>query len=339
MSVFNWFINNLLDWILPFILAIAIIWFAFWWAKRDKQKTENVLPQLQNKTEQKEMTTGETEIQNIIKQLELDVMTINDEDVSMASLFWNMRVNFQNGFLTADKVFPVVSSILTEANLEVKNEATSRLLYRLRTLELIRDEQRYQGNKGYVVLVATSLGNQVIKALDNMHGSHQRLVESFKYGYLKQGMSEEEAQKQAEIAAEGRPSAPPIEGEEDWLSPREAYIKNAAKGKTPDAKEGNPILVHDNVLWEDNGNKGTPFFSVSGPFCPEDLTPLGAIYKRKSSEEYISPTIVDISDFGEEGNFLHCPFCHKKYKLSAKSKTLETSRKEVALLFEGIRRR
>jgi len=61
--------------------------------------------------------------------------------------------------------------------------------------------------------------------------THKALIESFKTLYIKQGKSVEESQKLAELAAADIPSAPPIEGEEEWLSPREAFKKLCRKRK------------------------------------------------------------------------------------------------------------
>jgi uncharacterized membrane protein len=61
--------------------------------------------------------------------------------------------------------------------------------------------------------------------------NYEALKESFKTLYIKEGKSLEEAQKLAEIAATGTPPAPPIEGEEEWMSPREAYRKSRQKKK------------------------------------------------------------------------------------------------------------
>jgi predicted histidine transporter YuiF (NhaC family) len=61
--------------------------------------------------------------------------------------------------------------------------------------------------------------------------TYESLKESFKTLYIKEGKSPEEAQKLAEIAATNIPLAPPVEGEEEWVSPREAYKKSCRKGK------------------------------------------------------------------------------------------------------------
>ncbi|MDD5038196.1 MAG: hypothetical protein PHN78_02640 [Dehalococcoidales bacterium] len=54
--------------------------------------------------------------------------------------------------------------------------------------------------------------------------SHKALVQSFK----RLGLTD----KQAEDAAMDNPPSPPIEGEEEWVSPREAYKKHK-KNKNP----------------------------------------------------------------------------------------------------------
>jgi len=61
--------------------------------------------------------------------------------------------------------------------------------------------------------------------------TYESLKESFKTLYIKEGKSPEEAQKLAEIAATNIPLAPSIEGEEQWISPREAYKKSCRKEK------------------------------------------------------------------------------------------------------------
>ena len=58
---------------------------------------------------------------------------------------------------------------------------------------------------------------------------YEALRESFKALYIKEGKSPEEAQKLAEFAAADSPPAPPIEGEEEWMSPREAYKNHIKK--------------------------------------------------------------------------------------------------------------
>jgi len=59
---------------------------------------------------------------------------------------------------------------------------------------------------------------------------YKALIESFKFTFIRQGKSDEEAQKMAEIAAAGSPPGPPIEGDE-WVSPMEAYNKSCRKEK------------------------------------------------------------------------------------------------------------
>jgi len=45
-------------------------------------------------------------------------------------------------------------------------EAVKKLMFKLRTSQVVHDENRMQGLKGYTVTVATTLGVKVIRALE-----------------------------------------------------------------------------------------------------------------------------------------------------------------------------
>jgi len=49
-------------------------------------------------------------------------------------------------------------------------KVAEKLTYKLRLLQIIRDEQRQQGHTGYMVTVTTSLGDSVLKELAKKWG-------------------------------------------------------------------------------------------------------------------------------------------------------------------------
>ena len=106
--------------------------------------------------------------------------------------------------------------------------------------------------------------------------------------------------------------------------------------KTPELNTNPPRLIHDSVLWEDNGNNMWGNLDVIGPLCPKDYTPLAE--KRGSEVDTNLSNDTLISDSGYHSQLI-CPECGGEYTLGSTSKIVGDSRGEVSSRFEGMRRR
>ena len=94
-------------------------------------------------------------------------------------------------------------------------------------------------------------------------------------------------------------------------------------------------LIHDDVLWEDDGDYYNGGIIVEGPFCPKDYATLmmehvNAVEKLNFSE-IISNQVYHFR--------LYCPECKHRYTLGEKPKTTNDSFLEVRSRFEGLRKR
>jgi excisionase family DNA binding protein len=120
-----------------------------------------------------ESTAGRTsesdsEAANLIPELEADVIVVADKRVNMAQLFWALSRFFLDG-LERGSIFPTVMEFLPEGSADERaaaaNEAVRKLMFALRTLELVHDENRQYGRRGQTVVACTTLGARVIRAL------------------------------------------------------------------------------------------------------------------------------------------------------------------------------
>ncbi|TAK20634.1 MAG: hypothetical protein EPO26_16530 [Chloroflexota bacterium] len=105
-------------------------------------------------------------------------------------------------------------------------------------------------------------------------------------------------------------------------------------------KRRHETLLHDNVLWMDEGDDKSGTFTV-GPFCPRDETRLRWLPH---------PTTLDIESqefrydilIGTNDGRLICPDCETKYLITpgdGSRKELAVSRGEASAKFEAVRRR
>jgi hypothetical protein len=125
------------------------------------------------------LLTGSTpeipaEIVKIIEELEEEHIVINDKRLSIAELFQGLGQYFLAG-IQPGSIFPPLAMTLpatNEDNGEIANEAYRKLMNGLRTLELVHDENRQTGRKGYTVTVTTDLGAKVIRALQSKDRSN-----------------------------------------------------------------------------------------------------------------------------------------------------------------------
>ena len=124
-----------------------------------------------------------------------------------------------------------------------------------------------------------------------------------------------------------------------WALPKFAlqYAGGKTKPSNIQISKKPSRLVHDNVLWEDEGTSAWGGrVIVAGPLCPKDFARLSAECHGKIINQVDDNTLVSDSEYHSR---LFCPECKGKYTLSAESKYICDSRDEVRNRFEGKRRR
>lgn len=106
-------------------------------------------------------------VESAISELELDVIKLGGQSITMAELFWKMEDHFLEGILvgsTPGSIYEVVEG----ADKDECNEAWGNLKKRLRLLLLICDAESPHPHKGtrYKVITTTPLGASVLRELD-----------------------------------------------------------------------------------------------------------------------------------------------------------------------------
>ena len=104
------------------------------------------------------------EVASIISELESDIIGLDGQSINMARLFWAMGQCFLRG-INPNSIFSAIRTIFQEAHADEYHKAEQNLVYKLRLLQLIRDEQRRHGTTGYIETITTSLGTSVIEKL------------------------------------------------------------------------------------------------------------------------------------------------------------------------------
>jgi len=109
------------------------------------------------------------EVTSVISELESNIINLGGQSTNMARLFWSLGQLFLQGIQT-DSIFPTILTILKEANVDEYHKAEQNLIFKLRSLQLIHDEQRQYGIKGYIFTITTDLGASVINELAKKWG-------------------------------------------------------------------------------------------------------------------------------------------------------------------------
>lgn len=107
-------------------------------------------------------------LDDAMRELQEDNVVVSNKSISLAHIFLMLGQFFLNG-IQYESIFPtLIQSISGEDENEkgiAANEAMRKLMFKLRTLELVRDENRQGVRGGYTVIVTTSLGARVIRSL------------------------------------------------------------------------------------------------------------------------------------------------------------------------------
>lgn len=112
------------------------------------------------------------EVGSVISELESETNSVGEQSINMARLFWAMGQHFLRGINT-EGIFSAVHEVFERPTGEVSKgvaKAEQNLMYKLRLLQLVRDEQHQHGTTGYMVTTTTCLGDSVIKELAKKWG-------------------------------------------------------------------------------------------------------------------------------------------------------------------------
>ena len=114
------------------------------------------------------ITETDSLVANIVSELEEDAVAVAGKRITMAQLFYMLSQYFLNG-IEPGSIFPSLLECLPQGDEHKRanevNEAFRKLMFELRTLQLVHDENRIQGTRGYTITVSTTLGAKVIRAL------------------------------------------------------------------------------------------------------------------------------------------------------------------------------
>lgn len=113
----------------------------------------------------KQRDDARNEVASAISELESAVISLGGQSTDMATLFWKLGRHFLQG-IQPDSIFSVIRTIFQEANSDECNKA----VFKLRSLQLIHDEQRQHRTTGYTLTIATPLGSSVINELAKKWG-------------------------------------------------------------------------------------------------------------------------------------------------------------------------
>ena len=120
----------------------------------------------------KELDEARNEVGSVISELESETISVGEQSINMARLFWAMGQHFLRGINT-EGIFSAVHEIFERPTGEVSKgvaKAEQNLMYKLRLLQLVRDEQHQHRTTGYMVTTTTCLGDSVIKELAKKWG-------------------------------------------------------------------------------------------------------------------------------------------------------------------------
>lgn len=97
-------------------------------------------------------------VANAISELKSDIVKLGGRPVNMARLFWIMRQYFVQG-IKPNSMFSSIRAIFQEATIDECHEAEHNLMFKLRLLELIRDDQRMHLKTGYIEIITHTYSN------------------------------------------------------------------------------------------------------------------------------------------------------------------------------------
>ncbi len=108
------------------------------------------------------------EVAELIGELENEGWLMADKVVSQAELFWMLSEFFLAG-MEQSSIFPTAMAALATGTQDERGRAANyvarELVFKLRALGLVRDENRMQRQRGYSVVVCTELGVRAVRAL------------------------------------------------------------------------------------------------------------------------------------------------------------------------------
>jgi len=104
-------------------------------------------------------------VEDAIQELERGTVTLGGHPVSMVRIFLWFSPQLLGGHLEVGSLFHLIRSSFESASNAECNTAEQTLMFKLRSLQLVHDEQRQHLVKGYTVIVTTSLGTQVVHTL------------------------------------------------------------------------------------------------------------------------------------------------------------------------------
>jgi hypothetical protein len=112
----------------------------------------------------KERDEARNEVASVISELESDTVRLGGHSVNMATLFWKLGQRFLQG-IQPGSINGTIYTTFQGAYPEESRKAEENLMSKLRLLELVRDDQRQHLDKGYTVIITTSLGASVLREL------------------------------------------------------------------------------------------------------------------------------------------------------------------------------
>ncbi len=101
---------------------------------------------------------------DIVRELESVTMTIGNEEVSMAWLFWALSDLFVRG-LAEEDIVPALASRLPQGDAASWSQAQFQLVTELRLKGVVGDQTRHYGIRANTAMVITSSGAGVVRQL------------------------------------------------------------------------------------------------------------------------------------------------------------------------------
>ena len=110
------------------------------------------------------------EIINMVQRLEKISYFTDGTYISIAQMFWMLSQFFMDG-IEPTSIFPTLLQVVPvndpDKKVKAANETLRMLMFELRTLGLVHDEQRWARTKAYMVVVVTELGLKVLRVLES----------------------------------------------------------------------------------------------------------------------------------------------------------------------------
>jgi len=108
-------------------------------------------------------------VEGAISELESGIVSLGGQSINMAKLFWILGQHFLRG-IQSDSIFSIIHTTFQKANTDEWGKAEQNLVFKLRSLQLIHDEQCQHRMTGYTLTIATPLGSSVINELAKKWG-------------------------------------------------------------------------------------------------------------------------------------------------------------------------